>query len=406
MRSILFALALAGCDGLFGLHDPVPRVDASAIDAAIDIAYMDARECWATGIDLCFATPPSGSVPLSGTLDTAADPRCASQFTANCVIAGASLSVDTLVVTGPRPLVLLATDTLAIEGTLDVASHTATRDRSGPGAATAACTTFTGPPPSDGGSDGTGGGAGASFGSIGGKGGGNASNAVGGGVSTVVPGKEFRAGCPGQGGGTFDAMWGFGGAGGGAVYLIGGNSIAITGAIDASGASGRGGLCTQSCGGQMDTGKAHGGGGGGSGGMIVIEAPTITNSGTIFADGGGGGEGATHTFKGVDGLDPTGLVPHSAAIIPTPTTTAAKAATARTPARPRRSATRARTVRAAPAVAVAAVAPARSWSTAARCRAPSLQPPRRSEPRYRSRSHSRELHEARPVQSHRACVSL
>lgn len=317
MRSLLLSAVLAstGCSAVFGLQDPNPREDAHGSGGGIhipDAIAADARDCWATGIQhLCFTTPPSGDLTLAGAYDTTAGAMCASEFTDQCVIAAGTITVaasTTFAVSGSRPLVLVASDQITIAGTLDAASHTATRDRSGPGASGAACTTFSGPPPSDGGSDGTGGGAGASFGSVGGKGGGNASNAVGGGVSTVVTGKEFRAGCPGQGGGTFDAMWGFGGTGGGAVYLIGANAVAISGAVDASGASGRGGLCTQSCGGQMDTGKAHGGGGGGSGGMIVIESPTITNTGMLFADGGGGGEGATHTFKGVDGLDPSGLV--------------------------------------------------------------------------------------------------
>jgi hypothetical protein len=319
MRSILLiiAVALIGCDGLFGIRDPQPRSDASSAIDGSATEPLDARECWATGIEVCFTTPPSGPIMLAGTLDTTSDARCSPDFSTTCVIAGGSISIEataTLTVAGTRPLVLVASDELTIAGTLDIASHAQTPAQTGPGAVSAVCHQFGLPPPDTNNTDGTGGGAGGSFGDAGGAGGGNASGAHGGAVSTDVEGKAFGAGCRGEdganpnpGSSTLPA-YGLGGAGGGATYLIGGTAILISGIINASGAGGLGGECTSPCDGSS-SGKAHGGGGGGAGGMIVLEAPSIANTGSIFADGGGGGEGASHSETGASGADPSGSAP-------------------------------------------------------------------------------------------------
>jgi hypothetical protein len=310
MRSILFltAIALGSCDSLFGLHDPAPRGDASHPgDDAPDHAIADARACWDIGMSVCFTTPPSGSLTLSGALDTTAGAMCSSMFSDDCVIAAETITIaasTSFTVTGTRPLVLAATDRLTIAGTLDVASHVATPALSGPGAAIAACGQFASIPDTNG-TDGTGGGAGGSFGGVGEAGGSNASGAHGGGKAPAIPGKEFRAGCRGQDGANPAATFGLGGAGGGATYLIGGTAIEITGTVNASGAGGLGGECTDPCN-NTTSGKAHGGGGGGTGGMVVLDSPSISNTGVIFADGGGGGEGASHTQSGLSGTDPTG----------------------------------------------------------------------------------------------------
>ena len=315
MRSTFFLIliALGGCDGLFGIHDSVPRGDASNVggDGKVFMdAPADARACWATGIpDLCFATPPSGDVPLTGALDTTTDARCSSSFSANCVIAGGKIDVDTLLVNGARPLVLVASDTLTVTGKLDVASHVSTPAKSGPGAVAATCHPFGQPVPDKNGTNGTGGGAGGSYGNTGGAGGGNDSGAHGGATSTAVDGNRFAAGCRGEDGASANPgppmIYGLGGAGGGAAYLVGGNAITIAGVVNASGAGGFGGECVTPCNNSAD-GEAHGGGGGGAGGMIVLEAPSIANTGSIFADGGGGGEGASHSTSGASGQDPLG----------------------------------------------------------------------------------------------------
>jgi hypothetical protein len=43
--------------------------------------------------------------------------------------------------------------------------------------------------------------------------------------------------------------------------------------------------------------------------MIVLDAPAISGSGLILANGGGGGEGAGNTTPGENGADPTGTAP-------------------------------------------------------------------------------------------------
>ena len=91
---------------------------------------------------------------------------------------------------------------------------------------------------------------------------------------------------------------GAGGAGGARIRLITSSStsgtitIAAAGIISANGAVGEDSTAT---------GSSGGGGGGGSGGGIYLRAATITNNGTVTANGGNGGAGAKDKAGGGGG---------------------------------------------------------------------------------------------------------
>jgi len=278
-------------------------------DAFVPDTYVhDARECFggSGAYQICLdMMPPMGNVTLAGTLDTVMDPRCmampASWMTANqpdaCLILGKSITIATTTVTGARPLVILG-DTIAINGTLDVASHRG--QPAGPGAPFASCTAFPQAPANN--ASGGGGGAGGSFKTKGGDGG----DGKGGSLPGLAPPAlavnptVLRAGCSGQTGGTGVAAAGAPGRGGGAVFLTASRiTFSASGAINASGAGAVGG------------GNLSGGSGGGSGGMIVLhaaEAITGTTGAKLIANGGGAASGAT-AAAGVSGNDPSLATP-------------------------------------------------------------------------------------------------
>jgi hypothetical protein len=252
-------------------------------DVPID---MPSANCFGTGLDVlvCLPALPSTDFHVSSDrdIDTTNDPLCTSGITRFCVIAGTSIHIDAgkrLGASGSRPLVLISTSDLLVEGVLDVASHLQTPQHSGPGADSPTChagtTALT-----------HGGGYGGSFGTKGGNGGGMVGAMAG---TTLIP-TTLQGGCKGANG----ANGGVSGHGGGAVDLIA-TSISISGSINASGESGSGGLA-----------DGRGGGGSGSGGMIMFDAPMLTVAPTaqIFANGGGGGEG-TAGQNGHDGADAT-----------------------------------------------------------------------------------------------------
>ena len=270
------------------------------IDAAID-ARPDAIPAGCYGVGLlivCPNNPVTGNTSVSITtttsLNTANAPQCEPYHLLNkptstefCVIAAKTVTVGPLGrwnITGTKPLVVIATNSMSIEGVIDAASHRG--GLSGPGADPTACIAGTTPTMLQGGPGG-------SFGTVGGDGGGID-------VGLLVPAgpkagalATLRGGCTGRDGD--GANGGAAGHGGGAVYLIA-NNLLVSGTINASGASGTG------------AGLNAGGGGGGSGGMIGLDAPSLTVSGKIFANGGGGGEGgggANGGNSGVDAISPT-----------------------------------------------------------------------------------------------------
>jgi hypothetical protein len=272
--------------------------------------------CFGSGLvsDICFDTLPAGAVKLGGTIDTTmvGGANCTEIVAQTagpsmCVVAADSIAIDPDVVataTGTNPLVLIATTTIAIDGTLDVSSRST-------GATGAGAQMMCGSISPDGGdasnTNAGGGAAGGSFGTVGSGGGkGNGGTSPG----TVGPTQAptfLVGGCPGgtggAGGGGLEGG-GPAGRGGGGVYLIAHTSITLGtgGSIDASGGGGGAG--------GAGTNSGGGAGGGGSGGVIGLDAPTIAGAGSIFANGGGGGGGNGNDFDkpgnpGKDSLSPT-----------------------------------------------------------------------------------------------------
>jgi hypothetical protein len=311
------------------------------IDAGIDGAPPDGAFCIGDHLlgSVCLSREPTAAVVLSGAAPinsgTVAPGGC-TEIVAQasgpslCVIAGTTITVSSGVTVrafaveptasaaaGTNPVVLIATQTITIAGTLDVASHAgeliAGMPVLGAGARTAVgCAAIgldgtQGRPANQDRSFGGGGGAGGSLGSLGGAGGGGGNNnqvAHGNPVAGTAP-TVLAGGCPGGNGGNGDTAGGgggggIGGGGGGGVYLLAGSSISISGKVNASGAGGgKGGP------GEFSSG---GGAGGGSGGLIGLEAPAIMipTGGTLFANGGGGasGSGVDVTDMGTSGSDP------------------------------------------------------------------------------------------------------
>jgi len=272
----------------------------------------DASTCVGTGlVRVCFA-PADALVLDTQNLDTDVSGTCTQILTQTdgrevCVLAATSISVIGVVTaTGSRPLVLAASSsiTVAITGVIDVSS---TGTRTGAGAnydPTCQMATFRANG-GEGDSGGGGGGAGGGFGSPGANGGLGDDNdnqppsphkGVPGlaGAQQPVP-AVLRGGCPGGSGGgganNTTSVGPPGGASGGAVYLIAGDAITLTGHVFASGEGGRARSGA--------TGFMDGGAGGGSGGMIGLDAPTISITGIVAANGGGGSGGGDY-----DGGDP------------------------------------------------------------------------------------------------------
>lgn len=319
MRVWIAVLALTGCRGLFGLDDPNKLVDATNGEAGADLDALG-RLCWGVDVDVCLAAPAQGTLMLTGSLSTDGADCMTSSKPQYCVRAARTLTVEALDVTGSRPLVLIASESLVVNGLLDASSKVT--GRVGPGAMNATCGTFTTAPSfvvaGGGNGGGAGGGAGGSLLQSGGGGGNNVGGAVAGQPVLAPTGPVFRAGCPGQRGGHRTANAGaVGGLGGGAVYLVAGTRIEVTatGAISASGAAGSPGLCPTSgtfiCAVNTDAAvlaaaDAYGGAGGGSGGAITLDAPSIVNASRVYADGAGGGEGASRSQAGLAGKESTG----------------------------------------------------------------------------------------------------
>jgi hypothetical protein len=200
-----------------------------------------------------------------------------------------SLSVASLAnvkITGPNPLVIVASSDVDIAGLLDASAHGTTR---GPGGAMPGAGNGKGSNGAHGDNASDSGGGGGGYGMTGAKGGaidngctvdaGNAGGTDGDAPITVLVGGSSG----GESSGTACDP-DLGGAGGGAIQISTWARIAIsvTGRINAGGGGGSGGT---DCG-DSDVNSAAGGG---SGGAIVLQAPSISNDGVIAANGGGGG---------------------------------------------------------------------------------------------------------------------
>ncbi len=201
---------------------------------------------------------------------------------------------------GKRPLIIAASDTVTIAGTIDLSAQGrnpgagggvgGNAKTSGQPAAGSVCEQSSAGEAR--GSQKATGGAGGSFGGHGGAGG---------------HGPPGRAPCKpqllktlvgGTGGGGGARTGGAGGGGGGALQISAWRTIVITvtGTIHAGGGGGEGGK-------GIVFGFSGSGGGGGSGGAILLEAPTVENSGTLLANGGGGGGGGAGWVGTDDGDD-------------------------------------------------------------------------------------------------------
>jgi len=304
--ALVLVLVLPGCHVLLGIDDfqTAAPVDGSSDggdggpDAPTDAFVIDTppgSPCFGTLSPVCFATLPTGDLTISGSINTDTDPRCQVRTQPGgpdlCAIAANNLTVSAAVATGSRPLVLVATQNLVVQGALNVSSA-----RNGTIGAAANVVACAGKAGGNGALSGGGGGAGGAMGGIGAAGG-NAVLAPGGAMGPAVTITAIRGGCAGGRGGNGDPdSGGPGGSSGGAIALLAGGKITIdaTGAVYASGA---GGSANNSQG--ADDGA---GGGGGSGGLIVLDAPEVVMNGTVTANGGGGGGGG-HLGSGSPGND-------------------------------------------------------------------------------------------------------
>ena len=287
------SLAVDSVTALFGFGSAT-NAQPGATNQTFTLTIDDVPSCFGPGsastdaYEACFDQAPTTAVTLPAALDTDTDGNCeavqpngwAGQGQpAACFVKGTTVTVPATgtVVTGSRPLVLVASDTVAVDGLLAASGE----GSAAPGAPSASCKAFARGPQSNNGNGG--GGAGGSFMTAGNGGGTADSGAETGGSAAAADGANptvLRAGCSGQTGGGSAKL----GGGGGAVYLIGAAAITFGsgGAIDVSG----GGSPAN------NAGNAHGGGGGGSGGMLKLVSPNITyGTAHLLGDGGGGAGG-------------------------------------------------------------------------------------------------------------------
>ncbi|MEJ7598325.1 MAG: hypothetical protein WKG01_10480 [Kofleriaceae bacterium] len=198
----------------------------------------------------------------------------------------------TLRLIGSRPLVVVAWDTIAIAGVIDVSSIRSDNfmiDGAGANPGDDACNAAGAGESSQDSGGGGGGGFGASGGAGGDGKGGNTNNEGGAAGTMVAVPVVVRGGCPGGDGGTGSSR-GRAGSGGGGLQLTAKTSITITGRITAGGAGGDGGH------------GDGGGGGGGAGGYLGFDAPSVQlRSGSIVAANGGGGGTGCDGGTGSDG---------------------------------------------------------------------------------------------------------
>jgi hypothetical protein len=278
------AVLLAGCADLAGIGDPTLQQP----DAPL-------APCKIGGLDLClFARPESSFVVDDDFLiDTERDCQLVvytPPARSVCVVYAKTMSVNkTLRAVGSRPLVLAATETLDINGTVDVSSYRTMPTRGASAGAAAddeSCKS-----PSGGQYGGRAGGSFAAKGGNGGTGFGGTTteNAPGVAADPVPLPEQMRGGCPGTYRGRTS------GTGGGAVWLAAGRAIQLgsTAKILANGAGG-----ASSFGGIEGYGV-----GGGSGGLIRIAAPDVVLAGIVAANGGGGGEGVSSSDPSMSGAD-------------------------------------------------------------------------------------------------------
>ena len=312
MRALIACVVLlGGCDRVFGL-----AWDASIYDAPT--CFGKSGEQGAGLLRVCFTDVVADelTLPASISTDDPPSPACTQIVhqddllrTEVCVIAAHHLSVvNGVVLRGKRPVVLIGFEALTVSSYLDASTHRGAGNMLGPAANDASCVTTA----NDGNDSNTGGSgaAGGSFQTLGGTGGMGSTSGTsqaGGVAAAAQPLSYIRGGCRGGkgGSGTGSVAPGPFGSSGGALYLISGDRLEITGAINASGGGGGGGTKSN-----VNGGSGAGGGGGGSGGLIGLDAPHIVLAATaqLVANGGGGGGGGggmgAGNTGGQDGREP------------------------------------------------------------------------------------------------------
>jgi hypothetical protein len=243
------------------------------------------------------------------TVNNASSPYFVSQGNYSVLLVHSLFVQCPVIITGSSPLIVVSSGAISIAANIDLRGNGLT---AGPGAAVGgpgvggAGTTM---PPIDLTRWSSGGGGGG-YGTVGGAGGIGSSGRVllPGGAGGLTYGPNItdpltggsRGGIGGFGS---SAGAGAGGGGGGALQLSSQVSIDVSAAINAGGGGGIGGRAGQ-----------VGGGGGGAGGAIILEAPAITLSGVLAANGGGGGGGGGAGGSG----PPPGLDGSSGAASATP----------------------------------------------------------------------------------------
>ena len=230
-----------------------------------------------------------------------------------------SLTVEpdaAIVLTGTNAAVLLAADTITVQGSVSAGAERVP-SQPGPGGGTGApYSTSTDPAPGSapldlgGGGTARGAGSGGSYGGCGGAGGAVPAFAAGRASAPWAAQLDGRfvggAGGGAGGAGSNRACSGHaypgqrGGHGGGAVALIASRAIFVgpTGALDARGGGGSGGRIPA-----VHTDQVFdlaSGSGGGSGGAILLSAPIVDVAGVLAANGGAGGGGAGAIDRNAD----------------------------------------------------------------------------------------------------------
>lgn len=238
-----------------------------------------------------------------------------------CVLVVHNVRIEGILsITGRRPLAIIASGDVEIDGVIDVSAQLARPGPGGGNGGTPSARSGAGAAPGAGGEHvGTyadGGGGGGGYCGVGGDGGSGStvpfarggvggmridprelSPLVGGSGGGVGPGGEPATGGRGNSG--------LGGGGGGAVQISSPVRIRIFGSIVAGGGGGIGGR-------NSDLYTNWGaGGGGGSGGAVLLEAPEIEIGGRLVATGGAGASSGGSGFVGINGEDGLGLDPAS-----------------------------------------------------------------------------------------------
>src|SRR5687768_14876240 len=136
LAMVACAVTGTGCRQLFGIDDTTvgddgpDAGDPSTPDATppVDACMLDPIG----SVDPCALGTPEVNMILDGMLATDTDPRCRSYSIPGGVTACAfyadGITVPegaSLIVTGSRPLLLVSTSDIAIDGQLDVSSHVA-----------------------------------------------------------------------------------------------------------------------------------------------------------------------------------------------------------------------------------------------------------------------------------------